>query len=151
MPNIKKGDLYVAARIHVLRDGKNEKGEPIKVTKEIAPGQMASETDLTAKEIESIQKRTQTKGVLRPPTFEEMQAMDAREEQQAGAEAVRAAEQEQADLAAEQQLERDRLAAEQRAADEKERVRLEAEQAKERDAAAAKAQKAGQKAGGAKK
>lgn len=141
MPTYKKGDLYVASVIHVLRDGKNEKGEPIKVTKVIEAGQMASDTDLTAKEIESIQKRQTTKGVLRPPTYDEMQQMEARKEQQASADAARTAEQEEADLAASQKFERDQLEAEQRAADEKERVKLEAEQAKEREAAAAKAAK----------
>jgi hypothetical protein len=152
MPTYKKGDLYVASVIHVARDGKNEKGEPIKVTKVIEAGQMASDTDLTAKEIEGILKRPQGKGVLRPPAFDEMQAMDTREEQRATADAVRTAEQEAADLAAEQKFEKDRLAAEQRASNEEEQRKLEAQQAKERDKVAADAQKAGAKAAaGAKK
>lgn len=137
MPTYKKGDLYVASVIHVVRDGKNEKGEPIKVTKVIDPGQMASDTDLSAKEIEGILKRNQSRAVLRAPTFEEMQAMDAREEQKAAADAVRASDQEAADLAAEQKFEKDKLAAEQRASNEEEQRSLDAEQAKERDKVAA--------------
>ena len=151
MPTYKKGDLYVAARVHVVRDGKNEKGEPIKITKEIAPGQMVSETDLTAKEVEGIQKREQSKGALRAPTFEEMQAMDAREESNKAAEAIREAQNEQEELTAEQRAERDELIARQNARNAEELQKLNEKHSKERAAAEDKTQKAAVKAGGAKK
>jgi membrane protein involved in colicin uptake len=142
----KAGDLYIATVIHVLRDGKNEKGEKVKVTETVQPGQMVSDTDLTDDEVKDLMRH---KGVLRAPTFDEQQQMDSREERGAAADAVRTAEDERTRLAAEQQAEKDRLAAEQAAEAEKERQKLEADQAKERDRVAAEAQKAATK--GAKK
>lgn len=142
MSKTKAGDLYIASVIHVARDGKNEKGEKIKVTETIMPGQMVSDTDLTADEIKDLKRH---KGVLRPPTAEEMEAMETADERKSQAEAVKTAEQERTDLAAQQDLERQELEASQKAEDEKQKAKLAAEQAKERDAVAAKAQKAGAK------
>lgn len=141
MSKSKAGDLFIASVIHVRRGTKDHP-----VTETIQPGQLTSDTDLTAEEIKDLRRH---KGVLRAPTFEELQEMDTREERQKAAQAVRDAEQERADLADEQELERQRLLAEQRVADEKERVRLETEQAKERAKVEADAAKAGAK--GAKK
>jgi len=139
MPKGKAGDLYIASVIHVQRDGKNEKGEKVKVTETIQPGQMVSDTDLTDEEVKDLLRH---KGVLRAATLEEQQLMDSRDERKAAAESVQETEQERERLANEQQIEKDRIDAEARAeADEKKR-KLEEKQAKERDALAAKASKA---------
>lgn len=146
MAKSKAGDLYIASVIHVLRDGKNAEGRPAKVTETIQPGQMVSDTDLTDAEVKDLMRH---KGVLRPPTFEEEQQMESRDERQAAADAVRETEDERGRLANEQETERQRLDAEQKAEAEKERLRLSAEQAKERDrantAAAKKVATAGKK------
>jgi hypothetical protein len=127
MSKTKAGDLYIASVIHVRRGTKDHPEIQI-----IQPGQMVSDTDLSKEEVDDLKRH---RGVLRAPSFEEIQMMDSRENQRAAADAVRESEDERVRLAAEQETERQRLEAEQRADAEKERVRLQADQAREREAA----------------
>lgn len=132
----KAGDLFLASAVHVNR-GSKEKPEIA-----VVPGnRFVSETDLSAKEIESIKPF----GILRVATMEEMSSAENREANQSEAEAVQAAEAERVRIQQEQKLERDGLEAEQKAEAEKARQKLEEQQAKERDDAAKKSAGSGGK------
>lgn len=134
MAKVKASDLFLNSDVHVRRGGMDERPK-IEVVK---GNRFVSETDLTAKEIESIKPF----GVMRVGTMAEMEAAESREENQSAAEAVRESEAERARLLQEQKLESDRLAAEQAREAGEAKAKLAADQAKERekaDAAAAKA------------
>ena len=133
----KEGDLYIASNIDVARGTRKEGDREVAVIKTIRAGQMVSDTDLTPAEVKELKRA----GVLRYPTPAEQQAMDAADERASAEAAAEKASQDAADLAAEQEIERQRLAAEQAAETEKERAKLAAEQEKERQKAAAAAGK----------
>lgn len=143
MAKSKTGDLFLASEVHVMR------GKEMHAVK---GGVLVSETDLTEKELDSLKGF----GVLRVPTYEELQAADARAEAPDTTEVAAEAE-ETARLEAEQKLERDRLAAEQREKQEKAAADLAAKQEKERaeaagtSAPATPAKSGGKKSGGKKK
>ncbi len=61
----KTKDLFISTAVHVRRNG---------VTVQIPSGLMLTETDLSAEEVASLMPH----GVLRPPTFEEFTAVQAR-------------------------------------------------------------------------
>ena len=136
MSKAKAGDLFLASNVHVMR-GSKEKPETVV----IPGGVMVSETDLTEKEIESLKPHK----VLRAPTFEEIQAAEARPDAEASAKAAAEAEAERVKLAQEQQFEKDQLAAEQAQKTADEKAKLEEQQAKDRDAAEKKAAGSGGK------
>jgi hypothetical protein len=84
----KTGGLFIGSVLHIRRGNrKDDEGKTVPNIVTIAHGQMVSDTDLTDEEIESLSPH----GVLRAPTSEEMQAMDAAEEQKSAAEEVKAA------------------------------------------------------------
>lgn len=130
MGKSKAGDLFLASTVHVMR-GTKEKPETV-----VIPGnRMVSETDLTEKEIESLIPHK----VLRAPTFEEIQAAEARPDAEAAQKAAADAEAERVKLLQEQQFEKDELKAKQDKEAAEEKAKLEADQAAEREKAAAKA------------
>jgi hypothetical protein len=137
MGKSKAGDLFLASTVHVMRDGKDAKGDPIKETVVIPGNRMVSETDLTDKEIESLKPHK----VLRAPTFEEIQAAEARPDAEASAKAAAEAEADRIKLLEDQKFEADQLKAEQDKKAAEEKAKLEADQAAEREKAAAAAAK----------
>lgn len=141
----KTGDLYIAHTLHVLRDKVDAKGKPVPQAthtavfahpepaniKTIEHGQLVSETDLTDEEVEKFLAL----GVLRAPSYEELQAMEARKDAKTGTEAQSEAEAERVRLDREQEIERQRLETETRAEAEKKKAKLAEDQAKEREQA----------------
>jgi vacuolar-type H+-ATPase subunit I/STV1 len=128
MAKVKASDLFLNSDVDVRRGGTDEKPNIVRVK----GNRFISETDLTAKEIESIKPY----GVMRIGTMAEMEAAENREDNESAAEAAKKAEEDRVALQQQQKLEADQLKAEQdkKAADE--RAKLEAEQAAERDKAA---------------
>lgn len=137
MPKVKKGDLYIAQTLHVRRPMENEEGKKVPTIVPIAHGQLVSETDLTDKEIESFMPH----GVLRAPTYEELQEMEARKDAKTGAEAQAEVEAERVRLEQEQEIERQRLETEHRTKTEKAKADLAEAQAREREKAAGSGKK----------
>ena len=143
----KTGDLYLAHSVQVRRDDpKNPKPTHTAVVSHPEPanlvtiphGQMTSDTDLSDAEIEELK---QYPGVLRAPTFEEMQAMDTKDEQKAAGEDAKAVATERQRLFNDQEIERQRLETEQRTEAEEKKAKLAETQAKEREDAEKKAGK----------
>lgn len=143
----KTGDLYLAHSVQVRRDDpKNPKPTHTAVVSHPEPanlvliphGQMTSDTDLSDAEIEEFK---QYPGVLRAPTFEEMQAMDAKDEQKAAGEDAKAVATERQRLFNDQEADRQRLETEQRVKAEAEKTKLADQQAKDREDADKKAAK----------
>lgn len=131
MPKVKASDLFLISDVDVRRGGTEEKPK----FERVKGNRFVSETDLTAKEIESIKPF----GVMRVSTMAEMEAAENREGNESAAEAAKTAEEERVALQQQQKLEADQLEAEnkKKAADAK--AKLDADQAAEREAAAKKA------------
>ncbi len=127
MAKVKASDLFLNSDVHVRRGGSDK--EPNVVV--VKGNRFVSETDLTAKEIESIKPF----GVMRVGTMAEMEAAENREDNESAADAVKKAEEDRVALQQQQKLEADQLKVEQdkKAADE--RSKLEADQAAEREKA----------------
>ena len=139
MPKVKASDLFLFSDVDVRRGGTEEKPK----FERVKGNRFVSETDLTAKEIESIKPF----GVLRVGTMAEMEAAENREDNESAAEAAKRQEEERVQLMQEQKLEADRLEAEQKAEAAKAKAKLDADQAAERDKAAAKTAGSGKKSG----